>query len=209
MDLGACFLPMAERPVDISVHSCLLPGAHVPLVLPLAGLPPADLRSWILQSSDSPLAARLRAAFALDAQAAWTLLDARPPGSRLDLASELLVARWLAEALALFPEVDPADTFAVLPAGDRDLASAGRRAFGSVQDSFAGLGRLPWRGPLLLLTDDQVLELELEPGGLRVRPVLPLTRMPEQLPEGWTAADTAADLITRVYLQRLRRGGPA
>ena len=158
MDLGTLNSSLPPTPAEITAQVVVLRGAFVPIVLPLAGLPP-DLRLSLVESHPGlGMEARIAAAFAAGKpELAWQHLATEPqPLSAVGHVDDLLL-HWSAdESVRLgLPEqrtgVEVVGTAATPPEARAEPIADGALAL--VQDILAPWPWPRWYGPVVVVVD--------------------------------------------------------
>jgi hypothetical protein len=203
MDLAAAFQVWSDGAIGIDRRSCQLAGGWVSIVVPIDGLPADDLRHWVVEAATCPLPERLQAAFRLDEQLAWRLLDALPINHVFDQRSQLILAHWQAQRLAQASATAGPGSIVVLPSQDRALAAACARAHYHLARIFRG--QAPWQGPLLLSRQRALLPELPADGQLLARPLMPALLIDAPAGDRSALEDRCAAVIIDCLLARLRR----
>jgi hypothetical protein len=188
MDIAAIEWTLQGRPAVIDGALAELPGAYLPVVVPLAALPPTARCAWLLGRSDVPLDVRVAAALDAGLEAtAWRLAS----GNAQPLAAvgrlPALLADWAAaRCAALDLQVFSDRILVVMPPGTprHDVQRLEIDASGALDDVQELLAALPWprwEGPLLVLSG-RLAAHDPAPGLDAVdRPALPVLRIPAAL----------------------------
>lgn len=176
----------------VTADSAVMPGTFVPLVLPLAALPP-DLRArWLLDHPQAAPWQRVEAALvAGQTERAWGLLRHSSDAVLLDRRYEVPVQAWIAEERQRLG--CPGGAADILVRQDRAW-KAGEAALGlGLRDSREVLVALPWPrwlGPILVVDPAD----SLWPGEALRRPALPLLALEPGHPPREAMARASADL---------------
>ncbi len=206
MDPALALSALTQQPVVIERSTAELRGELLPVLIPLAALPPAARAQWLLPHEEIELATRVSAALEAGLERpAWTLIahQTNPLVGRLDLVLNLWCARELAR-LGLSGRQNgwlvvitgaPGAPATPVPAG---LESDTTLALASVHDMFSSLNWPRWSGPLLLVVG-QPAAGDPAPGREElIRPALPVLRMRPPAAGTTPAEDLAARLATVV-----------
>ncbi len=178
MDLVSALSILSRQPVQAEHGTAVLPGAWLPLVLPLTGLSPRVRADWLLALPDAPLDDRVSAALAGErVQQAWDLVIATPAPLTSIGRLDLVLSLWQAQEFARLGL--PAPGGPVLVCSDTEVPHLAEDAVSSlrlVQDLLSPLPWPRWSGPLLLVVDHP--HLDPFPGQDRLlRPAAPGLRL--------------------------------
>lgn len=190
MDLSGLLLHHGD-PVVVTADSAVLPGTFVPLVLPLAALPP-DLRArWLLDHPQAAPWQRIEAALVAGrADRAWALLRTSNDAVLLDRRYEIPVQAWIAEERRRL--ACPGGAAEILVRRDQAWRAGDTNQLLGLRDSRDVLVALPWPrwlGPILVVDPAD----PLWPGAALRRPALPLVTL-EAVPAREGVARAVADL---------------
>ncbi|MBA2482674.1 MAG: hypothetical protein H0V44_18580 [Planctomycetes bacterium] len=178
MDPSLATCALDHRPAQVEAHAALLPGAFVPVIVPLDTLPARQRALLLVGREDLPLDVRVTAA--LDAEqpeAAWSEVARLTAPLASVRRLEAVLTLWAAREAARLQL--PAPTGGVILAGDRSRVRLADDATGALSDVYALLDPWPWPrwcGPVVAVIDDHAVP-GLAGADAIVRPALPLVRV--------------------------------
>jgi hypothetical protein len=189
MDPALALVPLGPPPHVADNQVLVLPGAFLPVLLPLTCYAPAQRMQALAAIADAPLATRVQAAIEAGALTeAWREAAAwRGPLASADGLEDLL-SRWGAQRLEL-QHITPTQT-PVLGLGDAAvLEPEVAEALDKVHQLLDPWPWPRWFGQVLLVPGTEACG-DLPAGAERlVRPILPMLRVPQQPTQAaWAAA---------------------
>lgn len=201
MDAAALFIVLNTDPVVIDTNAISLRGGITPIIMPFDGLPIATRAQLLIKHDQLPL--DLRVATALEAgnvNAAWELVIRSPGPSHRTAALQFVLNAWATKEAARLKLPAARENIQLISSNEQirraiDVATA----FGSVRDMLSALTWPRWGGAFVVIIGD-VGEADPFPGiEQKIRPALPMMRMPEQI-KGVTQSEQLCVLLTQLTL---------
>jgi hypothetical protein len=202
MDLTALLATLNPSPVVVEHTTVTWSGAFVPVVLPLAALPPAQRARLALSYESIPLEVRVGAA--LDAglvNEAWALLLRTPGPISRTLGLELTLSAWAGREQARLHLPATRDPILVLTASGKPVPGLEVAfALTTTREMLSALSWPRWAGPVVVVVDD-LGDRDPMPGSQRVvRPALPMVRLGTP-PANCTRSELLGIELTRLVLE--------
>ena len=197
MDPAIVLTTLGSQPASIDRSTAMVRGELLPVLIPLAALPPSTLATWLLPHGEIDIAQRVSAA--LDAgleQQAWSLVarQTTPLVGRL----ELVLSLWNAHELARLKLPGSSNNWLQVVGANPTTAieSDASLALDAVHEMLATIGWPRWSGPLLVVAGGAGAADPYPGVDEIVRPALPMLRYRSQAPGVTPCEDLAARLST-------------
>lgn len=195
MDPALAFVALGAPPAHADAQVLVLPGAWLPVLLPLACLPPQVRAQALARVPDCPPAVQTDADLAIgDTAAAWAVVRSiRVPLVAPDLVHVLSL--WAAQEQAQLGLPAPLEGAAQVLSGPPDGAAMAVKALGDVHGLLDPWPWPRWVGPLLVVGEREATQGLGEGDPFLARPVLPLVRIPhDPSRSAWAARLTQLSL---------------